>query len=267
MRQLGWVEGGNFSYEFRFANGDAKLYAGFARELVAARVDVIAAMNTPAAVAARNATADIPIVMVAEQPVEYGLIESLQRPGGNVTGVSLALLPLIPKRVQILTQAVSGIRRIAYLGVGVERNVEAVRTAANALGVDVIALDARASSDLATAIGQGARADAWLVDDYPLFYPQRSQIFNSIAAQRKAAMYTVPYWVKEGALFAYAQDTDALFSRAAGYVDRILRGRRPSELPVEEPTHFVFVVNLITARSLGLTLPRSILLQATELIQ
>lgn len=270
MRRFGWIEGENLQYEFRFANGDAKLYPGFARELVAAGVDVIAGMNTAAASAARRATSAIPIVMVATQPVEYGLIESVQRPGGNVTGVSLALLPLVGKRMQLLTQAISGIRRVAYLGIGEQRNVDAVRATGHQLGVDVIPVDALpngVSLELPSAFAQGAAADAWLVDDYPSFYPQRIQIFESIAKQRKAAMYTVPYWVSEGALFAYAQDTVAAFSRAAEYVDRVLRGAKPSELPVDEPTKFVFAINLGTARALGIVIPKSVLLQATEVIQ
>ena len=260
----------NVAYEFRFANGDAELYEGFARELVAAKVDVIAAMNTPAAISAKKATSEIPIVLVAEAPVEYGLIKSLPRPGGNVTGVSLALNALVGKRIQLLTEAVSGIRRIAHLGLDDKKNVDMVRAAATALGLGLISTNAMpngVSLELASAIAQGAGADAWLVDDYTPFYSQRAQIFESIAAQRKPAMYSVPYWVKEGGLLAYAQDTVALFSRAAGYVDRVLRGAKPSDLPVEEPTRFVLAVNLNTARALGITIRSSILLQASEVVQ
>ena len=270
MRRIGWVDGKNLTYEFRFANGDAKLYEGFARELVAAKVDVIAAMNTPAASAAKRASSEIPIVFVAEAPVEYGLIKSLQRPGGNATGVSLALNALVGKRIQLLTQAVSGIKRVAYLGVGEERNVDVVRTAATALGLSLIPINGLpngVSLELPQAIAQGAGADAWIVDDYAPFYSQRAQIFESIAAQRKPAMYSVPYWVKEGGLLAYAQDTVALFSVAAGYVDRVLRGAKPSDLPIEEPTRFVFAVNLSAARALGIIIPSSVLLQANEITQ
>jgi ABC-type uncharacterized transport system, periplasmic component len=270
MRRYGWVEGKNLAYELRFANGDPQLLQRFARELVAAKVDVIAAVNTVAAMAAKKATSEIPIVFVAASPVEYGLITSLRHPGGNVTGVSLALDELVGKRMQLLAQAVKGVRRIAYLGVDEKRTVEHVRAAAKALGLDVLAIDALpngVSLELPSAIAQGGEADAWLVDDYPQFYPQRAKIFALIAAQRKPAMYSVPYWVKEGAFLAYAQDTVAAFSSAAGYVDRILRGAKPSELPVEEPTRFVFAVNLTTARALGINIPNGVLLQANEVSQ
>jgi putative ABC transport system substrate-binding protein len=270
MRRFGWVEGENLTYDFRFANGDASLYKGFAQELVRAKFDLIAAMNTGAATAAKIASSEIPIVFVAEAPVENGLVKSLRSPGGNATGVSLMLGALVGKRIQILTQAVNGIKRLAYLGVGEQRTIDVARTAATALGVSLMPIDALpngVSFELPQAIAQGAGADAWLVDDYAAFYSQRSQIFELIAAQRKPAMYTVPYWVKEGGLLAYAQDTVALFSSAAGHVDRILRGAKPSDLPVEEPTKFVFAVNLQTARALGITIPGSVLLQANEIIQ
>lgn len=224
LRRLGWDEPGNVIFEFRFANGMGEQFLPLARELVASKVDVIAAMTTAAATAAKKATSKIPVVFIAAEPVENGLIGSLSRPGGNLTGMSLALDALIGKRLQLLTQAVAGITRIAYLGVGEEKTVDLVS-------------------------------------------PHRAQITKLIAAQRAPAMFSALAWVREGGLLAYSEDAVDLWHRAAGYVDHILRGAKPGDLPVEEPTRFILAVNLRTARSLGITVQRTVLLQASEVIE
>jgi len=270
MKRNGWTEGVNISYESRFSNGDFSRYVGLSRELVASKVDLIFAYGVPAARSAQEATSTIPIVFLAPDPVEYGLVKSLREPGGNPTGLTLAIAQLHGKRMQLLSQAAGGVKRLAYLGVGEEKAVAAVLAAAKMSGFDLIPVDALPDGRTLTlpgAISQGASASAWLVDDYAFFGPVRSQIMSLIATQRKPAMYTVPSWVREGGLLGYAQDDRALAGKAAALANRILRGAEPASLPVEEPTTFVFAVNLVTARSLGITIPSDVLLQATDVIQ
>lgn len=268
MRRLGWVEGSNIVYEFRFAEGVQERYIAIAREFVSMRVDLIAAMGTAAATFAKQETSTIPIVFIAAEPVEYGLVASLARPGGNLTGFGVLVDPLMGKRMQILTQAVSGIRRIAYLGMNESKSVDIAKASAKTLQRELLlAQVVERPEDLPSAISSAPSADAWLVDDYPMFTAHRGLIIELLEAQRKPTVFSSISWMREGGLMAYSADTVDMRRRAAGYVDRILRGVKPRDLPVQEPVRYLLGINLRTAHRLGITLARSVLLQADELIQ
>ena len=267
MRERGWSEGTDLRYEFCFADGNPNRFAGFMRELVALKVDLIAAMTTDAALAAQDATSTIPIVFIAAKPVEYGLVASLRRPERNLTGVVEVVDLLLNKRIQLFVQALPAIARLAFLTTNPPGAAGRTQAAANALGLELVVAQCRAADDLPRALeSAAARADAWLVDDDALFDAHRARIVDAIAGQRKPAMYASPAWVRAGGLMAYAADEIDMLRRAADYADRILRGARPAELPVEEPTRFVLAMNLKTARQLGVALADSVLLQADEVI-
>ena len=267
MVRIGWVEGRRVVYEFRFASGVYERFGAQAQELVAAKVDLIVATSTRCAIAAKQTTSNIPVVFIAGDPIENGLIASLARPEGNLTGLASLADPLLAKRMQLLTQAVPGIARVAYLGVNETRTVQVVQATAKALKVELLLAHAQGPDDVARAIRSGARADAWLVDTYEIFNSQRTRIVELIAAQNQPAIYSQIPWVHAGGLMAFAASLEDMHRRAAGYVDRLLRGAKPADLPVEEPREFVLAVNLKTAHGLGIKLARSVMLQASEVIE
>jgi len=274
MRELGWVEGQNLVIEDRWAEGRIERFPALAAELVRLKVDVIVTLSWPAAVAAKNATTTIPIVIVgAGDPVGTGLVQSLARPGGNVTGVGDLATELSAKRLELLKEAVPTLSRVAILwnagDSGMTLRMRAIQTASRTLGVTVRPLGVHSLEDFEvafTAMTQ-ERPDALFVVADPLVTANRKRILDFTATHRLPAMYESRPYAADGGLMAYGPSFDDMFRRAAAFADRILKGARPADLPVEQPTRFQLVVNLKTARALGLTLPQSILIRADEVIQ
>jgi ABC-type uncharacterized transport system substrate-binding protein len=274
LGQLGYIEGRNIVFESRFAGGRPERLPELTTELVQQNVDVIVAAGTPQVQAAQRATSTIPIVMAyAGDPVASGLVASLARPGGNITGLTTLGPELAPKRLQLLKEISPGISRVGVLYQAYDpgrvlafRETEA---AARALGIQIQALEVlenQVTAPLAAAIGEQLDALIVLAGDQSLI-GQRPAIVGFAAQQRLPAMYEAREWTVAGGLMAYGVNFEDLYRRAATYVDKILKGANPAALPVERPTTFDFIVNLKTARELGLTLTQSFLQQATELIQ
>jgi putative ABC transport system substrate-binding protein len=273
LRELGWIEGRTFAIEYRWAEGRAERFAEIATEFVRLKVDVIVTYGTPQVIAARQATSVIPIVFaLAGDPVGTGLIASLARPGGNVTGLSLQMTDSAKKRIELLREVLPGLRRLAILvNVGNPIHVleiDEVHEAARTLGVEVATLEIRRTEDIAPAIEAGkAGADALYVVGDALFNANRARINILAAGARLPTMYLQRELVEAGGLISFGPNYQDLFRRAAGYVDKILRGAKPADLPVEQPTKFDLVINLITARALGLTVPATLLARADEVIE
>jgi len=278
LRELGYVEGRTFVIEYRDAEGNPERLAALATELVALKVDIIVAPGTLAAVAAKRATTTVPIVFpTTGNPVTDGLVESLARPGGNVTGVAnLSAGKLIGKSLQMLKQALPRIGRVAALnqsGATVERTaremVTQAQASARALGVALDFVEIRRPGDLETAFGEMTRrrADALVVMPYATLVNQRQRIVALAGQHRVPAVYMYREYVEVGGLMSYGPDLAESFRLSAAYVDRILKGARPADLPVEQLTKFELVINLRTAKALGLTMPQSVLQQADQIIE
>ena len=268
LQRRGWVQGRNLVIEFRFAEGVADRFAGHTRELVERQVDLIVAVGATGGAAARQATRTIPVVFVSvTAPVEQGLVASLARPGGNLTGLSTQSDELIGKRLELLKQAFPRTARVAVLSTGSAAQAELINVAAKALGLQLLHTRAEHADELAPAIATLSHADAWFIDESQMHFANRKTIVESIARQRKAAIYPVTTFVEEGGLMSYSADLKDQFRRAAEMVDRILRGAKPADIPVEQPTKFTLALNLATAKALGLTIPQSLLLRADEVIQ
>jgi putative ABC transport system substrate-binding protein len=281
LRGLGYVEGQNLTLVERFAEGRYDRLSGLAAELVRLKVDVILSLSTPAALAAKNATDTIPIVMLGVgDPVKSGLVASLARPGGKITGLTFFAGDLSAKWLELLKQAVPRITRIAVLlnpanpavnpaNPDKALDLNATAVAARALRVQLQILEAPDPSELDRAFSTMAkeRADALFVVADPMFFGQRSRIVDLAATHRLPTIFASRGFVEAGGLMAYAPNADEIYRRAAGYVDKILKGAKPADLPVEQPTRFELVVNLKTAKALGLTLPQSILIRADQVIQ
>ena len=273
LRDLGYVEGQNLVIESRFSEGNPERLPALAAELVQQRVDVIVAAAF-APEAARRATSTIPIVMMNHgDPIGAGLIASLARPGGNVTGLSGQYPDLIGKQLQLLTEAVPRLSRVAVLvnpsNPRSSRSRREADEAARALKLRLQLVEAATPARLADAFSAATRgsADAILVVGDPMFTGVRAQIAELAARHRLPAMAGQSEYAQAGALIAYGIDHRDTFRRAAAYVDKILKGARPADLPVEQPTKFELVVNLNVAKKLELAIPRSILLRADEVIQ
>jgi putative ABC transport system substrate-binding protein len=275
LRDLGWVDGKNIAVEYRFAESRFERLPALAAELVKLRVAVIVAGPTPPAVAARNATGTIPIVMwgVAD-PVLVGLITSHARPGGNVTGTTFAFgTDIYSKELELLKEAVPTLRRVGILSnsgnPGHVLAVKGVKASAEALGLSVQIVDLRASDEFQAAFDTmvKARAQAVLVIPDSLFGLNAEKLAPVVAKSRLPAMFGTRSNVEAGGLMSYGPSLAHLNRQAAIYVDKILRGAKPAELPVEQPTKFEMVINLRTAKALGLTVPQSVLLRADEVIQ
>jgi putative tryptophan/tyrosine transport system substrate-binding protein len=274
LRERGYVEGQNVVVEYRYAGGKNELLPSLAGELVRSGVDVIIADKHDAILAAKQATATIPIVISTHaDPVGSGLVASLARPGGNVTGVSTGNVELAAKRLEMLKQVAPDITRIAILSdhtyAPTQRHVEEAVVGARTLGMEILALDVRTPAEIPPALeaAQRAGADALNMFGDPLSTSQRGHILEFAAQHRLPAIYQNRPWVTAGGLMSYGANNEALYRRAAYYVDRILRGTKPADLPVELPTTFDFVLNLKTAQALGLSIPQHVLLQTTEVIQ
>ncbi len=277
LRDLGYVEGRNLVIEYRFAEGKSERLPALAAELVALKVDVIVAVTTPEALAAKKATRTLPIVFVAAaDPVTSGLVSSLARPGGNVTGLSSFFPELVGKRLELLTQAVPGVSRVAVLwhpGFLPERTekdmLKGAEVTAQALGVRLQFLEARGPADFDRAFSEmtRARAGALTVLGTTMLFNERRRLVDLATKSRLPAVYPWREGVDAGGLMAYGPNIPDLFRRAATYVDKILKGAKPSDLPVEQPTKFELVINLKTAKALGLTIPPSLLGRADEVLQ
>jgi putative ABC transport system substrate-binding protein len=270
LRELGWVEGQNVVIDYRSAEGRLDSLPDLAGELVRLKVDIIVAVATPAAAAAKNATPTIPIVMISvADPVGLGLVASLAHPGGNVTG--LAYTSTSGKELELLKEIIPEVRRVAILSnPGNTSNARAIRNieaTARSLAVQLQLLEARAPNEFDAAFAAMAkeRVGALLVLADPVFYSTR--LADLAARSRLPAAYGLRETVEAGGLMSYGPRSPDLWRRAAAYVDKILKGANPAELPVEQPTKFELVINLKTAKVLGLTIPQSVLLRADEVIQ
>ena len=274
LRELGWVEGQNIVVEYRFAEGRLDRLPDLAAELVQLKVEVIVATPTPAAVAAKNATGTIPIVMRgAGNPDELGLVASLAHPGGNVTGLSYSVgMETVGKGLEFLKEAVPKVRRVAILSNPANpshaRAVENVKGAARSLGLELQLVEARGPDgfDRAFAAMARERAGALVVVADSMFDSHRERLVALAVKNRLPSVHGFREEVEAGGLMSYAPNFASQFRRAAVYVDKILRGAKPADLPVEQPTKFELVINLRTAKALGLTLPPSLLQRADEVI-
>jgi putative ABC transport system substrate-binding protein len=277
LRDLGYVEGRNLVIEYRDAEGKPDRLPALAAELVALKVDVIfAGGSTRTALAAKQATRTLPIVFAAVgDPVGSGLVTSLARPGGNVTGLSSLAPELVGKRLELLTQAVPGVSRVAVLwlpGALGERTdkdmLKEEEAAARALGVQPQFIEARGPDEFARAFSDmtSARAGALTVLPSNRFLREHRRLVDLAAKNRLPAVYTSREFVDAGGLMSYGANQPDLFRRAATYVDKILKGAKPGDLSVEQPTKFELVINLKTAKDLGLTIPQSVLARADEVI-
>ena len=277
LRDLGYVEGRNLVIEYRDAEGKLERLPTLAAELVALKVDVIVAATTPGALAAKQATKTIPIVFaVAADPVTDGLVASLARPGGNVTGSSYLGTDLIGKLLELLKQAVPGVVRVAvlrqpsFVPERTEKDIQkGAEVAARALGLQLHFVEARGPDDFERAFLDmtKARAGALMALGGNMFFSERRRLVNLAATNRLPGVYGLREYVDAGGLMSYGANQVDLFRSAATYVDKILKGAKPGDLPVEQPTKFELVINLRTAKALGLTIPQSVLGRADEVIQ
>jgi putative ABC transport system substrate-binding protein len=274
LRELGYAEGQNLVVEYRWADGHTARLPALAAELVQLRVEVLVATNNSAVLAAKQATGNIPVVCVAcSEPVGTGLVASLAHPGGNVTGLSLVTPELSGKRLQLLQETLPNIGRVALLWdaghVGMSDRVRETEAAAKRLGVTLHVEWVKDPANLNQAFAAlaQARPDAFLTTVEPFTEGHRQRIVEFAAQQRLPAMYEDREFVRAGGLMAYGPSFAANYRRAATYVDKMLKGAKPADLPVEQPTKFEMVINLKTAKALGLNIPQSVLIRADEVIR
>jgi putative tryptophan/tyrosine transport system substrate-binding protein len=273
LHELGWIEGRTVAIEYRWAEGRTERAAEIAAELVQRNVDVIVTSGTAFVVAAKQATSVIPIVFAAAgDPVGTGLVASLARPGGNITGLSIQQPDVAAKRLELLREVVPSLGRLAILGnVGgpaVVLDMREVQTTARTLGLDVIKLEIRRGEDIAPAFeALKGRADALYVCIDPLVNTHRIRINTLALAARLPTMHATREYVEAGGLMSYGPNVPDLFRFAADYVDKILRGAKPGDIPVEQPRKFDLIINLTTAKALGLTIPEAFLLPANEVLE
>jgi putative ABC transport system substrate-binding protein len=274
LRDAGYVEGRDVVIDWRVANGDYHQIPEMVADLVQRKVDVIVVISTPAAQAAQRATTTIPIVLaLVADPVGSGLAASLTHPGGNITGLSLMTAELAAKRLQLLKEAIPRLNRVAVLwnpnntahtAVG-----EQLKAAAPALSIKLDFVPAQTPEEISPAFSaiRGAHAQALYVLDDAFFFTHRTTILELASKARIPVIYSERNFPDAGALLSYGIYVDDLFRRSAGYVDKILKGANPGDLPIEQPTKLELVVNLKTARALGITIPESILVRADEVIK
>src|SRR5262245_31021374 len=273
LHELGWIEGRTVAIEYRWAEGRSERFAEIAAEFVRLKVDVIVTYATPPVIAAKKATGVIPIVSaVMGNPVGAGVVASLARPGGNVTGLSNQSADTAGKQVELLRDIIPGLRRLAVLA-NVNNPVSEVemgevQAAAKALGLDVVTLEIRRAEDIAPAFETlKGRAQALYVAGDPLIITNRVRINTLALGARLPATYSQREYVEAGGLMSYGPNFPDLFRRAGDYVDKILRGTKPADIPIEQPTKFDLVINLTTAKTLGLDVPATLLARADEVIE
>jgi putative ABC transport system substrate-binding protein len=273
LRDLGWIEGRTVAIEYRWAEGRDERFTEIAAELVRLKVDVIVTGGTAPIIAAKQASSTIPVVFAtAADPVATGIVASLAQPGGNATGLSLQWTDLAGKRVELVRELVPNLRSLAIMAnvgaPGAILELAEVQSTAHIFGLKTSALEIRRAEDIAPAIETiGDRAEALYVCGDPLLNTHRTRI-NSLAADaRLPTIYGAREYVESGGLVSYGANFPDLYRRAGDYVDKILRGAKPGDIPVEQPTKFDLVVNLTTAKALGLVIPESFLLRADEVIE
>ncbi len=281
LKEFGWVEGGDLTIEERYTHGLVEQYRELAADLVRLKVDILVTDGTPATRAAQQATAKIPIVFVASNAVEQGFVASLSHPGRNLTGLAILAGDLNPKRIQLLKETVPGLVRLAILedqsalpfaptSIRVGGNWQSIEAACRQLGIQLThPPEVRQTNDLDRAFARAVknRAGGVLVLPSASFASQIQHIVGLAAMSGLPAIYEHRDFVEPGGLMSYGPSHRDLFRRIAGYVDKVLRGAKPADLPVEQPTKLELAVNLKTAKALGLTIPQSILLRADEVIQ
>jgi putative tryptophan/tyrosine transport system substrate-binding protein len=273
LRELGWIEGQNVAIEVRWAEGRTERSAEVATEFVGLKVDVIVTAGTPQVLAAKQATSAVPIVAATMgDPISTGLITNLARPGGNVTGLAVLAGDLAGKRLEILREAVPGLKRVGLIG-NIENPVVALELRelekmGSVLGLEVLTKEIRRTEDIASAIDAlKGRVEGIYVAQDLVTITSRHRINTLALAARLAVMYGARDNLEGGGLMSYGPNSVVLFRRAADYVDKILRGVKPGELPVEQPTRFELVVNLTTAKALGFSVPPALLARADEVIE
>jgi putative ABC transport system substrate-binding protein len=274
LRDAGYAEGRDVVIEWRYANGDYARVPELAGDLVQRKVDVIVADTTLATQAAKRATSTIPIVMaLVADPVGSGLVTNLAHPGGNVTGLSIMLAELSAKRLQLLKEAIPRLTRVAVAWNPATsyhlKAVEDLKEVAPSLAIELSFVSVRTPEEFGPAFSAVSRAhaQALYVLEAPLFFTHRTTLLKLASKARLPSMYGLREYVDEGGLMSYGANIGNLFRRSAGYVDKILKGAKPGDLPIEQPTKFEFVVNLKTAKTLGITIPESILLRADDVIK
>ena len=273
LRELGYVEGNNIVIEYRYADGKRERLPELVAELVRLKVDVIVTVGAPAAEAAKKASGTIPIVLAgASDPVGTGLVSSLARPGGNITGLSNIAQDLDGKRLELLKEAFPKFARVALLWVSGGRGnlpLTDMEAAAKALGVKLLSLEVRSLDDFDSAFARAKRdgAQALITTPGGIIGTQRRQVLEFAAKNRLPAMYTNSEFVEAGGLMSYAPNLADQWRRAADFVDRILKGTKPADIPVEQPMKFEFIVNLNAANQIGVTIPPNVLVRATKVIR
>jgi putative ABC transport system substrate-binding protein len=273
LRELAWIDGRNLAIEYRWAEGRNERYAEIAAEFVRLKVDVIVTVATPPTLAAKQATAVIPIVfVVVSDPVGTGLVASLARPGGNVTGLANQISDTSGKKLEFLREVVPGLRRLAIMAnVGNPASVLEMgeaQTTARTLGLEVTPSEIRRAEEIAPAFeALKERADALYLCPDPLINTNRTRINILAVGARLPTIHGVREFVEAGGLMSYGPNAPDQFRRAAGYADKILRGAKPSDIPVEQPTKFDLIINLTTAKALGLDIPPTLLARADEVIE
>src|SRR6266850_1626497 len=273
LKELGYVEGKNIAIERRYADGRGDRLPALAAELARTRPDVIFAPTTPAAHAARDASASIPIVIaIASDPVGSGFAASLARPGGNVTGTSNIQTEVDARRLQMLKEMFPKIARVALVHAGdklAQLQIAAVRQGGRSLGVEIVSIEAQRPDEYMSGIAaaRSRGVGAILVVSNAQNGQHRQLIIGPAAEHKLPAIYPNTEWIDHGGLMSYGAATIPLYYRAAPYVDKILKGAKPGDLPIEQPTRFELEINLTTARALGITIPQSILVRADRVIE
>ena len=273
VRELGWIEGRTVAIEYRWAEGRSERFAEIAAEFVRLKVDVIVTQATPAVLAAKQATSVIPIVFAAvADPVGSGLVASLARPGGNITGVSIQATDLAGKRLELLREVVPGLRRLAIMvnvgAHGAVLEMGEAQAAARTIGVEVATFEIRRAEDVAPAFeALKGRTEALYIASDPLVLANRVRISTLALGARLPTIYSFREYVEAGGLISYGPNLPDLFRRAADFVDKILRGAKPGDIPVEQPTKFDLVINLTPAKALGISISPTLLARANEVIE
>jgi ABC-type uncharacterized transport system substrate-binding protein len=272
LRELGYADGQNVVVEFRATDGSVDQLPRLAEELVQSKVDVILASAGPAALAAQRVTTSVPIVFVGVvDPVELGLVPSLGRPGGNITGLATTSADFAGKRLELLRTIVPRLRRVAVLWHPANPTnpiqLKGAQVAARTLGVQLAPVSIQGPDDIDPAVKAVRGADGLLLLESPLFTTHRARLAELAARSQRPAIYGQKEYVEVGGLMSYGTDFRELYRRAAPYVDKILKGAKPADLPVEQPTKFELVINSKTAKTLGLRIPQSLLLRVDQVIE
>ena len=270
LRDLGYAEGKTLNIEYRWAESRTDRWAELVADLVASKVDVILSPVTSSTVAARRATNNIPIVMMANADVvEEGIVQSLAHPGGNITGVVILTSEIVGKRFELLQEVLPRIRRVAYLHSGGKREKSAAEQAGRRLGIQVESLEVRSLTDLEGVVEAATRslAAGIVVGSAPLFHRNDYRVVQLINARRLPAIFFDRGFAEAGGFIAYGASIADVWRRAAVFVDKILKGTKPADLPIEQPTKFDLIINAKTAKALGLAIPQSILTRADQIIE